>query len=300
MDTTLHRRVKVISLISLAVFVIVTVIGFVAEIDILQPLGVFFSIIPLFSLPVIYFIQYRSRLQKNWISFLGWCSPILFFFSLFLIAFAIDSNWSPILIILMALLTFLFVIATIIRLFLFNLQSTLGIIIAMILILVAFGMKKMHWPGAGYLIAVTAILMAFGMYASGLASLFIIPKNRFLKNTVFIAGIMLTFAFLALLFKLNHWPGANILIMLSQIPVLVLTLLFILLLPRSGYFEWNNFEKRVLGRTLIPWTFFLVLISAFYLYPKSTSFIFSSGKPPVSFEMFNFYTPENKNGLLPE
>lgn len=273
--------------------------GLVSGYESYQSMGVAGFALSFLSLLIPYFFIYQEKLKSKKISWLWWLATLLFM--MVIIFFGIASEGGRILLMILTGILASFLIAVIvIRLFLFNPESPRGIIIAMTFLLVAIGMKRMHWPLAGFILGLSSVLMALGMYASGLGSLFMIPKNSFLKYASFIGGLLLAFAFLALLFKFQHWPGAGLLIMAFQIPVLLATLLFILLLPRSDYFEWSKLEKRILGRTMIPWIFFLALVTCFYLFPKGTSFIFPSGPQGYSFEMYNNYEPENKNGLSPD
>jgi hypothetical protein len=98
---------------------------------------------------------------------------------------------------------------------------------------------------------------------------------------------------------MQHWPGAGIYLLVSQVPIVVMTLVFILMLPKSGYFEWNKLEKRIFGRILVPWIFFILLLSFVYLFPRGNTWFFTKDLRPWTFQMKN-YVPENKNGLVPK
>ncbi|MFN8207561.1 MAG: hypothetical protein U0T82_09170 [Bacteroidales bacterium] len=251
----------------------------------------------LMTTTALFFIKYREHLKKRRVWLLGIITTILFVPGFLLMAYAIDQE-NYFLLVIAYLFISLFLSFVIMRLFLFNEDSLLGIAIAMVLICVGILMKKMHLPLAGFLITICCIPMALGMFTSGIFNFLTIKNNRFLRNATFIADLLLSMAFLGLLFKMQHWPMAGLFIMLSQIPILLATLFFILLLPRSDYFEWSKPEKRILSRTLIPWVFFLVLISRVYLNPKGMSFIFYNTKiPPPSY--YQYYQPEPKNGLSP-
>ncbi|MFN8207564.1 MAG: hypothetical protein U0T82_09185 [Bacteroidales bacterium] len=299
MKTSLHKIIIIFSFSALAIFIIMIIAGFVTGYEGYQSMGVAGFALSFLSLLIPYFFMYQEKIKSKKITWMWWLATLLFV--MVTISFSIASNNDWIFLILLTGILASFILAVIvIRLFLFNPESPRGIIIAMTFILIGIVMKRMHWPLAGFILGLSSILMALGMYASGLGSLFMIPKNSFLKYASFIGGLLLAFAFMALLFKFQHWPGAGLLVMVFQIPVLLATLLFILVLPRSNYFEWSKLEKRILGRTMIPWIFFLTLVTCFYIFPKGTSFIFPSGPPGVSFEMYNNYQPENKNGLFPD
>lgn len=71
--------------------------------------------------------------------------------------------------------------------------------------------KAMHWPGAGVLIILSLFFFAFIFIPLNIVMKFKDQKattNRFIMSFGFILGIFITTGFI---FKLFHWPGANIL-----------------------------------------------------------------------------------------
>ena len=84
--------------------------------------------------------------------------------------------------------------------------------------------KIMHWPGAGIMMTLGTLMLAFIFMPTALGVLWKETHNTkkvFLFISAFLAGI---FILLGILFKVQHWPGAGILILLS---VLISVLFFI-------------------------------------------------------------------------
>jgi hypothetical protein len=303
MNTSLHKKVKTISLTFLGISILGFGFGFSFGIVSANEGILIFSTmvfaLSLVSLSTKYSIQYYETAALKKIARLWWISLILLIPSVALINYTIEFG-SLISLAISVLPLILLLIIIILRLFIFMPGSFTGILFAMALLLIGIFMKQMHWFGAGIILTMNSAIMACGMFASGLASLFWIQKNNFLRVVSFIGSSMLTLAFCAFMFKFQHWPMAGVLLYLSEVPIMILTIVFLIMLPNSGFFDWSKMEKRIFGRILIPWVFFLILISLVYLFPNGSSILFAKEKPsPTTFKMY-FYTPENKNGLLPE
>ena len=77
--------------------------------------------------------------------------------------------------------------------------------------------KIMHWPGAGIMMTLGTLMLAFIFVPSALGVLWKETHNTkkiFLFISAFLAGI---FFLLGILFKVQHWPGAGILLLLSAV-----------------------------------------------------------------------------------
>lgn len=77
--------------------------------------------------------------------------------------------------------------------------------------------KIQHWPGAGYMMSLGALILAFIFLPSALNVLWKETHNRkrlFLFISAFFAGILLIFG---TLFKIQHWPGAEIILILAAL-----------------------------------------------------------------------------------
>lgn len=75
--------------------------------------------------------------------------------------------------------------------------------------------KIMHWPGAGVLLTLGAFVLAFLFMPSAIIVLYKETKSGkrlFLFVSAFLAGF---FLIISVLFKVQHWPGAGVLLSLS-------------------------------------------------------------------------------------
>lgn len=86
--------------------------------------------------------------------------------------------------------------------------------------ILGYGFKIMHWPGAGILLVLSSLIMMI------LLSIWFFMKKRLLFDFVFwIFGLVF---FAAYLFKLQHWPGSDILTgILPLISLLLITMALI-------------------------------------------------------------------------
>lgn len=121
---------------------------------------------------------------------------------------------------------------------------------AALLSLVAALFKKLHWPGAGVLIAL-AVLVIVGVF---LPMYFIVNhrEQSEKKNPVYAIVGYFTLAVLivSILFKIMHWPGAN---MLMQLGFAVLIIGFVPL------YVVNAFQKAGKEQTRLPYIVMLLL-----------------------------------------
>ena len=100
----------------------------------------------------------------------------------------------------------------------------LGTIAPSLLILGAF-FKLQHWPGASVLITLGTFLLA-AVYLPVFAMVSIRDtreKGKKVNKSLYIAGVVTGFIFLTgILFKIMHWPGANVALTVSVLLTLVL------------------------------------------------------------------------------
>lgn len=115
----------------------------------------------------------------------------------------------------------------------------LGCIAPSLLIVGAF-FKLQHWPGASVLITLGAFLLA-AVYLPVFAMVSIRDtreKGKKVNRSLYIAGIVTGFIFLTgILFKIMHWPGANVALTTS---VLLTVVLFIPLLVMHAVRDKEN------------------------------------------------------------
>lgn len=98
---------------------------------------------------------------------------------------------------------------------------TLGVI-SSVLFVIGVLFKFQHWPGAG--IALTISLVIFALIYS---PLLMIDRNSFAKDSaqrlINMAGMIgMTIIGISVLFKLQHWPGAGIGVIVGNLSLIIL------------------------------------------------------------------------------
>jgi len=137
----------------------------------------------------------------------------------------------------------------------------LGVISSLIFVLgVLF--KWQHWPGAGIALLVSIILFAFGY-----SPLLMMDKNNFAQNSnqklinlaSMIAMIIIAISFL---FKVMHWPGAGVGVIVVNLTLIVLvTLLFYRASKESEpVIRMNSFNEAILLLFITGFSLFLWLV----------------------------------------
>lgn len=133
-------------------------------------------------------------------------------------------------------------------------------IVAPVMIIIATIFKTQHWPGAG-------ILLTLGLFTLGLIFLpmFVMIKIRDTREQkkpvnflLYITGLIAGILFIAgALFKIMHWPGAGIVLILSLFSVLVLFIpMLVLYIIREKENRLTNFSFLI---------FLLSFIAIFYM-----------------------------------
>ncbi|NHB68650.1 GldL-related protein [Perlabentimonas gracilis] len=95
-------------------------------------------------------------------------------------------------------------------------------IISSLLILVGVIFKTQHWPGAGVI-----LMLGIVAFAAIYAILLFIDRQKSLKSSiaktsnlfVLLAMVLISVGFL---FKMQHWPGAGVIIYVSNVALLAL------------------------------------------------------------------------------
>lgn len=88
-------------------------------------------------------------------------------------------------------------------------------IVSAVLITLGSTFKIQHWPGAGVLLSISITFFALFFIPAALLNNFKHEKkNAYLYISIFIT-LLINFA--AALFKIMHWPGAGILVMVGLI-----------------------------------------------------------------------------------
>ena len=135
-------------------------------------------------------------------------------------------------------------------------------VVSAFLILIGVGFKTQHWPGAGVMLTLGAVLFAL-VYSV----LLWIDKNKIAQNSYqkFVNLMtMLTILIImkGFLFKIQHWPGAGIVVYAGHILLLLMIpILFIQGSRETDPYKKLNFNQNaILLVVLTAFAFFIWLI----------------------------------------
>lgn len=107
-----------------------------------------------------------------------------------------------------------------------NINKTLGVI-SVIVLIIGIIFKMNHWPGAGIIVSVSSL----ALFVFFITYLFIGIKalsTGIEKASGISVGVAMCLTLAAFLFKVQHWPGAGILIIISLLALLVAGILLII------------------------------------------------------------------------
>lgn len=299
MEKSLHRKILIISLI----IIFIALSGIATGLFIYQRLNlVAFSIMlgtsPLIAIVISYGYKNQERkslrkLAKYSLIFY----PVLLAAIVPVLMFLFDHT---LIVIPAVLILSVFTLLALMHIFLFadpgNLSST---IIFLSVIFLSIFYKRYHLPLASLFISLSLFLFCLGIFIYGIRCLFLAGKNTYLKYITFFGSCFISISFCALLFKLQRWPGGDMLRTFSNYSILIGTVVVLLTLSSSGYIEWQPLHRKIFRRVLLPWIFIFALCIMQFLLPGISSKIWGASveQKPDSFQMHD-YTIENKNGLI--
>ena len=115
--------------------------------------------------------------------------------------------------------------------------------------------KVQHWPGAGYLLILGILMLVFAFLPAALISNYKARGTRDYMILYFVTWISCFIVFTAMLFKVQHWPGAGYLTMIAlPFPYVVFLPVFLIVTGRDKSPNIYN---------TVAVLFLLALISAF-------------------------------------
>lgn len=200
-----------------------------------------------------------------------------------------------------ASLILIFSLFFVMQLFLFaDATAIAGNAIFIGLIVLWLFLKRFHLPYSGYFISIIMFLFSMGSFMYGIRCFYLVGKNSFLKYAAFWCSCLIAISFLGLLFKIQRWHGGNQFGSASYILLILGTIIVLLTLPSSGYYEWQPEHKKILKRLIIPWMLIFTLFIIRFLLPPVHNAIWNTpAKVTNGFEMVD-YSIDNKNGLIGE
>ena len=124
-----------------------------------------------------------------------------------------------------------------------------------ILMLAGCMFKVMHWPGANVMIMVSVLTFCFGFLPMALMSSYKSQIDSKYNSLHFVAYVVFTVCMMSVLFKIMHWPGASILLLIG------LPLPFVVFLPI--YLKATKDEKKEGNKDFLGMMFGLTFLAVF-------------------------------------
>ncbi len=131
-------------------------------------------------------------------------------------------------------------------------------LVAAILIFVGIVFKNFHWPGAGVLLTLGGALGIVFLIIY-LASATKLLQSGLEKTNGIIAAIVFIIILAGFTFKMQHWPGAGVLIILSNAGLILSSILMF----ADAFYEKKDTKKAFKG--LIGFLYFILMSILFFL-----------------------------------
>ncbi|KPK85192.1 MAG: hypothetical protein AMS27_08040 [Bacteroides sp. SM23_62_1] len=175
-------------------------------------------------------------------------------------------------------------------LFIFNRKrTTLFLYILLIVILLGIIMARFHVPGAGITLSLGLMLFAAGIVMYSITSLSLRKNNKYLSVVIPVCSFILAIFGVGVLFKIQHWPGGWIMTYFSTISIILITIIILLTLPQSGFFNWSPDHKKLFFRnTMIPWLIAAFFIGYYFLIPPNIKEIIFPPRERIPFNMYYY------------
>jgi len=120
--------------------------------------------------------------------------------------------------------------------------------------------KILHWPGANVSIILAVIVFCFYFFPVGLSSLYKISGQGNKKGLYLTTFIVFFIGIISFLFKIMHWPGAGVIIILGiLLPFIVFLPVYLFYTRNDSENETKNFLSILFGLTFLA--VFLALLS---------------------------------------
>ena len=139
-------------------------------------------------------------------------------------------------------------------------------VISIVVLFIGVTFKKMHWAGAGVLLTLGAIaLIAFFIIYlfKGIKPL----STDIEKACGYAGGITMCLILLGFLFKIQHWPGAGVLILVSMCTLLVTSILLVI----DSIKETDSNKQSI--KTLFAFILIVLVVILYMLSPVLSSIV---------------------------
>lgn len=114
-------------------------------------------------------------------------------------------------------------------------------IVAVLLVLLGVNFKIQHWPGAGIMLTLGIFCLVFVFLPAALVNNYTHEGNRRNLALYIVSYLTILVVMVGALFKIQHWPGAGILIVIGlPFPFLVFLPVYLYVTSRIEHFELNK------------------------------------------------------------
>src|SRR4030042_810109 len=276
MEKTLHKRIILISVLVMILFSLVAISGFImlksgrfefdfGVVDLLISWAVC-MVFPVMSISTSYAIYHAEKTKiRKAVKFIFYLYPLTMILSVS--GLALLSN--TILVVTLSIMLVLFSIVALTHLFVYSDAGKMtSTIVFTILIIISIILRRYHFNYSGLIISLILFTFIMGSFMFGIRCLYLGERNKYFKNVTFWSSLIITLIFMAMLWKLMHWPGSTLIFYTANIAQPLATIIFLLTLPSSGFIEWKTLFKKIIMRLLIPWTLTFLLFIFYFLLPE--------------------------------
>lgn len=267
--------------------------------DIIFYLSLSLLLISLLNLIFLFSIRYQNRTGfRKTVRILTYLLLVFIFFT-----FAIDAKWIPFnselgYVICVVAMLVLMLFANVNFFILHSTESIGGIILILIYIITSLVLKRYNYGDPEPHLIISFLMIGSGMYIFGLRCILIIDRNKFLKVVSTLASLFIFLGCFEMMYFSANYAGT--LLIIYSISFFLLTLIVLLSLPVSGYIQWTTMHKKILKKILIPWVFFLLIISVRFVFPSLNYLFFREKKEQYQEFFMDDYQIQDKNGLEPK
>jgi hypothetical protein len=177
-------------------------------------------------------------------------------------------------------------------------ESIGGLLFILSYVILTLALKQIYKQSSEQAIVFGLLLLGPGLNMFGIRILLIINKNNYLKTVSYIACLLMFFVGLEMMWLSP--TGTRALLVICTFLVFLLTLIILLSVPGSGYFNWETLHKKIFKKILIPWIFILLIVSVRFIFPDLNKLFFRQKSNEYQEFYMKDYQIINKNGLEPE
>jgi len=290
----------VLLLLSISGLIYLSSLRFNEKTDFLQAVCVVLTIAAGLNLVFLPAFSYRNREGfRKWMRFLTFSNPVLI-----IILFILEARWFPLVpdIIFLPYLCVVLIVSAGGCLYMFVIEAgkaLAGIILILFYISLSLILRRFDASLYENHFYISFLMIGCGMYFYGLRSFFTVEKNRYLQVISYSACLLIYLGSL-LMFYFSMTSSTSTSLIIYSILLFILTMTVLLSLPVSGYVEWNASDRSTFRKILIPWVFFLLLISIKFAFPELNYMFFRPASEEIQEFGLKDYPVINKNGLEPD